>query len=114
LGFPPVEPKLTISEDFSLESFGVPGKIIPTQGHTEGSLSVLMPTGEAFVGDLAANYLPFGLDPMLPPFADNVAELLASWEKLLASGATLICPTHGKPFPAALLKRKLREKRKHS
>jgi glyoxylase-like metal-dependent hydrolase (beta-lactamase superfamily II) len=114
LWFFPVEPDIIISEDFSLESFGMPGKIIPTQGHTEGSLSVLMPTGEAFVGDLAANYLPFGLGPILPPFADNVPELLANWDTLLSSGAKVICPAHGKPFPAALLQRKLREKRKHS
>jgi glyoxylase-like metal-dependent hydrolase (beta-lactamase superfamily II) len=114
LGFPPVEPDIIISEDYSLESFGMPGKIIPTQGHTEGSLSVLMSTGEAFVGDLAANYLPFGLGPILPPFAHNVAELLASWDTLLAAGATVICPTHGRSFPAALLHKKLREKRQHS
>ena len=69
LRFPPVEPDILISEDYSLESFGIPGKILPTQGHTEGSLSVLLESGEAFVGDLAANYLPFGLGPILPPFA---------------------------------------------
>jgi glyoxylase-like metal-dependent hydrolase (beta-lactamase superfamily II) len=109
LGFPPVEPEITISGDFSLESFGMPGKIIPTQGHTEGSLSVLMPTGEAFVGDLAANYLPFGLGPILPPFASNTPQLLASWKKLLSLGATLICPTHGKPFPAEILRRRLQK-----
>jgi len=114
LGFPPVEPDITIAEDLSLDSFGIPGKIIPTQGHTEGSLSVILPTGEAFVGDLAANNFPFGLGPIFPPFADNVPELLASWERLLSSGAKAICPTHGKPFPAALLQRKLRDKRKRS
>jgi glyoxylase-like metal-dependent hydrolase (beta-lactamase superfamily II) len=112
--FPPVEPDIIISEDSSLESFGVPGRIIPTEGHTEGSLSVLMSTGEAFVGDLAANYLPFGLGPILPPFAHNVPELLASWDTLLAAGAKLICPTHGRPFPSAILHRKLCEKRQHS
>ncbi len=112
LRFPPVEPDIIISKDFSLESFGIPGKIVPTQGHTEGSLSVFLPSGEAFVGDLAANYFPFGLGPILPPFANNVPELLASWENLLSSGATVICPTHGKPFQAALLRRKLHKEQK--
>lgn len=105
--FPPVEPDIFISEDFSLEPFGIPGDIIPTPGHTEGSLSVLLSSGEAFVGDLAANYLPFGLGPILPPFAENVPELLGSWHRLLSSGATIICPSHGKPFKAELLRRKL-------
>jgi hydroxyacylglutathione hydrolase len=112
LRFPPVEPDILISEDYSLESFGIPGKILPTQGHTEGSLSVLLESGEAFVGDLAANYLPFGLGPILPPFAKNVSQLHASWENLLSSGARVICPTHGKPFQAALLRRRLEKERR--
>ncbi len=110
LKFPPVEPDILISQDLSLEPFGIPGDIVPTQGHTEGSLSVLLSSGEAFVGDLAANYLPFGLGPILPPFAENVPELLASWQKLLSSGATLICPSHGKPFKAELLRNRLHKR----
>jgi glyoxylase-like metal-dependent hydrolase (beta-lactamase superfamily II) len=112
LRFPPVEPDIIISEGYSLESFGFPGRIIPTQGHTEGSLSLILPTGEAFVGDLAANYLPFGLGPILPPFASNIPELLESWKTLLSSGAEVICPTHGKPFQAKLLRRRLRREQK--
>jgi len=107
--FPAVEPDIIISEDFSLEPFGVPGNIISTKGHTQGSLSVLLSTGEAFVGDLAANYLPFGLGPIFPPFAENVSELLTSWQRLLSSGATTVCPGHGKPFKAELLRSRLGE-----
>jgi hydroxyacylglutathione hydrolase len=40
--FPPVEPDFIISEDFSLEPFGIPGDIIPTPSHTAGSLSFLL------------------------------------------------------------------------
>jgi hydroxyacylglutathione hydrolase len=105
--FPAAEAHIIVSEDVSLEPFGISGSIIPTEGHTEGSLSVLLSSGEAFVGDLAANYLPFGLGPILPPFAENVPELLGSWDRLLSSGATIICPSHGKPFKAELLRRKL-------
>ena len=61
--FPSVEFDIVISEDFSLEPFGIPVDIIPTPGHTGGSLSVLLSSGQAFVGDLAANYLPFGIGP---------------------------------------------------
>jgi len=107
--FSAVEPEVIISEDFSLEPYGIPGSIIPTEGHTEGSLSVLLSSGEAFVGDLAANHLPFELGPILPPFAASVPELLRSWEKLLSFGPTIICPGHGKPFRADLLARRLRQ-----
>jgi hydroxyacylglutathione hydrolase len=105
--FPPVEPDIIISEDFPLEPFGIQGSIIPTKGHTEGSVSVLLSSGEAFVGDLAANYLPRGLGPIFPPFAENVSELLRSWQKVLSLGATGICPGHGKTFKAELLRRRL-------
>jgi hydroxyacylglutathione hydrolase len=105
--FEAVEPDILCAKDRSLESFGIYGRIISTPGHTDGSLSVLLATGEAFVGDLAANYLPFGLGPICPPFAVNVPELFKSWERLLSAGATKIFPAHGRPFPAELLSRRL-------
>jgi len=105
--FPAVEPDIILSQDFSLESFGVPGDIICTKGHTHGSVSVLLASGEAFVGDLAANHLPLGLGPIFPPFAENVSDLFTSWKRLLSLGAKTICPAHGKPFEAALLKKRL-------
>jgi glyoxylase-like metal-dependent hydrolase (beta-lactamase superfamily II) len=107
--FPATEPDIILSEDFSLEPFGILGNIICTKGHTEGSLSVLLSSGEVFVGDLAANYLPFGLGPIFPPFAENVSDLFASWRRLLGLGARIICPSHGKPFRAEWLKRRLDE-----
>ena len=61
-----------------------------------GSLSVLLPDGSAFVGDLAFNVFPWG-GPIFPPFADNVPRLLESWKLLLARGITTIYPGHGKP-----------------
>jgi glyoxylase-like metal-dependent hydrolase (beta-lactamase superfamily II) len=110
--FLPVEADIMVSEELSLEPFGIPGRIIPTEGHTEGSLSVLLASGEAFVGDLAANFLPFGLGPLCPPFAESLSELFTSWQRLLSSGASLICPSHGKPFSADLLARRLKRERR--
>jgi len=106
--FPAVEADIIVSEDFPLEPFGILGSIIPTEGHTEGSLSVVLSSGEAFVGDLAANYLPFGLGPIFPPFAENVSQLIRSWQRLLSFSPTIICPGHGKPFSADLLARRLK------
>jgi glyoxylase-like metal-dependent hydrolase (beta-lactamase superfamily II) len=35
-----------------LSAFGIEGTVIPTPGHTEGSISVILPRGEAIAGDL--------------------------------------------------------------
>ena len=37
-------------EAFSLEEYGISGSIIYTPGHSTGSVSILLDTGEAFVG----------------------------------------------------------------
>jgi glyoxylase-like metal-dependent hydrolase (beta-lactamase superfamily II) len=104
LKYRPVVPDILISEDLSLDPFGVSGKIIVTPGHTTGSLSVLLPDGTAYVGDLAANHYPGRLGPVLPPFASDVAVLLRSWQHLLDRGAETICPGHGHPFHAEALR----------
>lgn len=106
--FPAADPDILVSEEMSLEDFGVSGKIVPTPGHTPGSLSVLLPDGAGFVGDSAANYLPGRLGPILPPFADDVGQLLESWNRILLGGARLICPGHGRPFHAELLRREMK------
>jgi hydroxyacylglutathione hydrolase len=102
--FAPVEAEIVVSGEVSLEKFGIAGKIIPTPGHTAGSLSVLLADGQAFVGDLTANYVPLGLSSVFPPFADDGDELLESWMKLLEAGAKTIAPAHGRPFSAEVLR----------
>jgi glyoxylase-like metal-dependent hydrolase (beta-lactamase superfamily II) len=37
-------------EEVSLAEYGIPGKVVYTPGHSSGSVSVLLETGEAFVG----------------------------------------------------------------
>jgi hydroxyacylglutathione hydrolase len=104
--FEPVEPGIVISEEMSLERFGIAGTMVPTPGHSSGSLSVVLSDGTACVGDLAINYLPFGLGPIFPPFADDVHQLLLSWDLLLEKGVHTIFPGHGNAFPASKLGRK--------
>lgn len=83
----------------SLKEFGIPGKILYTPGHTYGSVSVLLETGDAFIGCLAHNKAPFVLRPRLPIYAKNIELLKKSWHTLLDQGVTTIYPGHGKPFP---------------
>ena len=92
-------------EDFTLHEFGISGRIIPTPGHSPGSVSVLLDTGEAFVGDLAMNAFPLRCRPGLPIFADDLEQVKKSWRTLLDQGAAMVYPAHGKPFPADLMRK---------
>ena len=94
-------------EELSLAEYGIPGRIIPTPGHSMGSVSVLLETGDAFVGDLAMNGFPLRLDPGLPIFAEDLQKVKKSWHLLLAKGAKTVYPAHGKPFPADAIRRAL-------
>jgi glyoxylase-like metal-dependent hydrolase (beta-lactamase superfamily II) len=64
----------------------------------ETRVSVLLDSGEAFVGDLAMNALPMRSAPGLPIFGDNIQTVKNSWRKLLDMGAKTVFPAHGKPF----------------
>ena len=99
---------LTLQDDeVSLEPFGISGKMHHTPGHTQGSMSVLLDTGDAFVGDLAMNGLPVRFGPGMPSLGNDPNVVKASWRLLLDSGAKKIYPAHGKPFSADVLRKAL-------
>lgn len=75
-----------------LESIGIGGEFLPTPGHSDDSVSLLLDDGSAFTGDLTA-----------PGFAseDDADTVAASWRRLRDRGATRIYPGHGpvRPMP---------------
>jgi hydroxyacylglutathione hydrolase len=93
--FPPAEPGLVVEEELDLETFGFPGKVLHTPGHTPGSMVVWMERGELLAGDTL-----FGVEGKLhfPPFAEDVPALLESWDQLRSLPLETIYPAHGKPF----------------
>jgi len=93
------------NEGLSLKEYGIPGRVICTPGHSSGSVSVLLETGEAFVGDMAMNMFPLRFSPGLPIFAEDPIKLKESWKSLLDQGAKLIYPSHGEPFPADIIRK---------
>ena len=96
----PCEVDIVIEEeDYSLEQFGIKGKIVFTPGHSPGSVSVVLDSGEAFVGDMAMNGLSLTIGPNLPIFAEDMSALRNSWKKLIDMGVKQVYPAHGKPFP---------------
>jgi endoribonuclease LACTB2 len=82
----------------ALQSIGVLGEIFETPGHSEDSISLLLDSGEAFIGDLTA-----------PELAgeDSAEQVYASWKKLLAQGAQVFYHSHTGPIPAERIREAL-------
>ncbi len=105
--FPGAEPDILVDHELDLSPHGFQGRLIHTPGHTPGSMVVLLEggtgdhmDGDHRDGDLLAGDTFFGLEGRLhfPPFAENLPELLNSWQKLRSVPAGTIHPAHGKPF----------------
>jgi len=80
---------VTISFDGSravLERIGIAGEIVPTPGHSDDSVSLLLDDGSAFTGDLTL--------PALAGAAE-AGVVAASWQRLREGGATRVYPGHG-------------------
>ncbi len=102
---PPCEVDIVLDDDgMSLTDFGIPGRVVHTPGHTTGSVSVVLDSGDAFVGCMAQNKFPLRLNPELPVLADDLDLVKKSWKHLLELGMQTIYPGHGKPFPAAVIR----------
>ncbi len=94
--FAPAVIDIPVDEEYDLHPHGFEGRIIHTPGHSASSISVVLDSGEAFVGDTLFNVFPIGR--LFPPFADNVPQLLESWRRLLEIGPSVIYPGHGAPI----------------
>ncbi|WP_051845161.1 MBL fold metallo-hydrolase [Streptomyces globisporus] len=96
----PLEPDVVVTGETDLEDFGIAARVMPTPGHTAGSISVLTDRGDLVAGDLIANSL-FGLvrgRPANPPFHDDPLRNLASLRKMLALNPTSLHVGHGTPL----------------
>lgn len=106
--FPPAQVDVVLGDEgLSLAEYGIQGRVVHTPGHSAGSVTVLLETGDAFVGCMAQNNLPFRLNPGLPIFAEDLETLKESWRLLLDQGARTIYPSHGNPFPADVMRKAL-------
>ena len=89
------------------KDYGISGKVVYTPGHSSGSVSLLLETGEAFVGDMAMNKFPLRLSPGMPIYAENWQVLVDSWKMLLDEGVKTVYPSHGGPFSADIIRKEL-------
>lgn len=81
-----------------LRAIGVRGAILETPGHSDDSISLVLDSGAAFIGDLPA---PDFIAPEQAPVVH------ASWKKLLARGAQQFYHSHTDPFPAQRIREAL-------
>ena len=99
--------KVVGDEGLDLREYGIHGKAIYTPGHSMGSISIVLESGEAFVGDMAMNEWYLRMTPGLPVLADDLDMVVASLKKLLPEKIHTVYPAHGKPFSMNMMLREL-------
>jgi ribonuclease/clavin/mitogillin len=73
-----------------LARIGIAGEIVPTPGHSDDSVSLVLDSGAALIGDLT---------PLSMADGEQANVLAASWQRLRDLGVTTIYPGHGPPRP---------------
>jgi glyoxylase-like metal-dependent hydrolase (beta-lactamase superfamily II) len=105
----PCEADILVNDNYPLNEFGIKGKLIHTPGHSSGSVSMVLDSGEAFVGDLAMDDFPLSFKPTLPIFAEQyISTVKQSWQKLIDLGVKTIYPAHGQLFPVERITEKIK------
>lgn len=69
-----------------LGRIGIAGEILPTPGHSDDSVSLLLDDGSVFTGDLT---------PPALATEEQAAVVIASWRLLREHGAARVHPAHG-------------------
>lgn len=72
-----------------LAQLGIAGEVVPTPGHSDDSVSLVLDSGECFTGDLT-------LETMVG--AEDAQVVAASWARLRALGARTVYGGHARPY----------------
>ncbi|PKL66599.1 MAG: Zn-dependent hydrolase [Methanobacteriales archaeon HGW-Methanobacteriales-1] len=100
--YDPVHLDIAVDEKFDLNKFGFQAYIIPTPGHSPGSISLIIDDELAIVGDAMFGVFKWSV---YPPFADDTQLMIQSWGKLLETGCVTYLPGHGTEISVNLLKK---------
>jgi glyoxylase-like metal-dependent hydrolase (beta-lactamase superfamily II) len=104
---PAFEPDIVFEDEWRLDEYtstllsasGVAGRVLLTPGHTPGSVSVLLDSGEAIVGDLVMGQLMGIIHKPGPPIVAWDLERNRESVRLLASlSPRVVYVGHGGPF----------------
>jgi len=103
----------TVSSLMTL-GYGIPGQVVHTPGHSPGSISVLLDSGEVFAGDMAMNAWYLRSKPGLPILAQDMDLVVQSWKRLIQMGARHVYPAHGADFPIEIIQREIQAQERWS
>ena len=85
-----------------LDDFGIAGSVLHTPGHTPGSISVRLDSGDAIIGDvIMGGYAGGAIRPSQPNFhyfADDLPGAMASLDRILAATSGRLFVGHGGPL----------------
>jgi glyoxylase-like metal-dependent hydrolase (beta-lactamase superfamily II) len=95
---PGFEPDIVFEEELRLDEYGVAGRMISTPGHTPGSASVLLDSGDAIVGDAVMGKLMGMVRKPGPPLVAWDLCRTQSVRQLLALSPRFVYVGHGGPF----------------
>ena len=100
LGYAPCKHDIVVRGRHDLKDFGFNAYIVPTPGHTAGSMSVIVDDEIAIAGDALVGVFP---GSVLPPWAADREQMVRSWKILLDTGCRLFHPSHGRPRDRGML-----------
>ena len=91
-----------ITDRYDLNNEGLGIQLMKTNGHSTGSISVIVDNEIAIVGDAMLGRFKWTI---FPPFADNVDEMISSWGELLETECNTFLPGHGNEIKRELLQK---------
>lgn len=107
-GFRCFEPDIYIEDEMSLKDYGVDAKVILTPGHTLGSVSVAVQTGELILGDLISGGLLKSDKPRYSSYCDDFYNMRSSMRSVMKLSPRVIYVGHGGPFLPDLINKNIR------
>ncbi|MHC1775053.1 MAG: MBL fold metallo-hydrolase [Lentimicrobium sp.] len=107
--YQPCKADIMIKKESAFSFSGIDVEIIPTPGHSAGSMCLIVENEIGLAGDTLIGVFPGNC---FPPFADDVTELMNSWEKLLNTGCRLFLPSHGNARTRKVVENELVKRRK--
>ncbi len=99
------EPDIIFRGPFPLEPYGVRGRVLPTPGHTPGSVSVVLANGEALIGDVLRGSLIWPNRASEHWFCNDPDTNIRSIARLAREGLLRCHPGHFGSFPGSELGR---------
>ena len=113
--YTPFTPDILLLDDtrVDLQRYGIQGVARHTPGHTAGSVSVQLASGDAMVGDLIASGILLGglvrtEHAIRPPFEDDPQTVAVELQAMVSAGMQRFHMGHGGPLIAAEVERHAR------